>query len=140
LEEVGARVVGTHNHLRGRRRLLSRTVTHAGIKTALGKVQGASVDASVVDFLRPRGVASGPVAPPQFARDVANAFLDAQTKRSDADYDMNKPLSERDARLLRVRVRRVIAAWRNANAAADRDFKQALSLLIVLKGQLRSEA
>jgi hypothetical protein len=52
---------------------------------------------------------------------------------------MNKVLSERDARLLRVRVKRVIAAWRAATSADDRDFKHAVCILFVLKGQLRPE-
>lgn len=139
LEEVGARVVGTHNDLRRRRRILSRSVTHKGIKTTLDKVRGAQVDASVEDFLRPPGVAAGPVAPPSFVQNLANAFADAQAKRHDADYDLNKPLSELDARLLRARARRVIAAWRAANNAADRDFKHTLCVLILLKGQLRAD-
>jgi hypothetical protein len=139
LEEVAVRVVGTHNDLRRRRRILSRTVTHRGIKTTLDKVRGTQVDASIEDFLRSPTAAAGPVAPPPFVRNLANVFADAQAKRHDADYDLNRPLSESDARLLRTRARRVIAAWRAANTAADRDFKRALCVLIVLKGQLRAE-
>jgi hypothetical protein len=139
LDEVGVRVVGSHNDLRRRRRILSRTVTHKGIKTTLDKVRGAHVDASVEDFLRSPGAAPGPLAAPVFVRNLANAFIDAQAKRHDADYDMNKPLSELDARLLRTRARRVIAMWRTANTAADRDFKHALCGLILLKGQLRAD-
>ncbi len=105
----------------------------------LDKVRGAHVDASVEDFLRSPGVAPVPVAPPSFVQNLANAFIDAQAKRHDADYDMNKLLSELDARLLRIRARRVIAAWRAANTAVDRDFKRALCVLILLKGQLRAE-
>ena len=41
---------------------------------------------------------------------------------------------------LRGRVRRVIRAWRNADVKADRDFKHALSILILLRGQLRVES
>jgi hypothetical protein len=67
LEEIGARVVGTYNDLRRRRRILSRTVTHRGVKTTLDKVRGARVDASVEDFLRsPAAAAAGPVPPPPF--------------------------------------------------------------------------
>jgi len=73
-------------------------------------------------------------------RNLANAFADAQAKRQDADYDLNKALSELDARLLHSRVRRVIQLWRASNGAADRDFKNALCVLILMKGQLRSEA
>jgi hypothetical protein len=116
---------------------VGRTLSHAGVKTTLSKVQGSRVDPSIEDFLRVTA-AAGPVSPPPFIRDLANAFIDAQAKRFDADYDLNKSLSERDARLLRSRVRRVIAAWRAANTAADRDFKQALCVLMLLRGQLRA--
>src|SRR5437899_1762568 len=84
LDEVGARVVGTHNDLRRRRRILNRTVTHKGIKTTLDKVRGAQVDASVEDFLRSPGIPPTPVIPPPFARNLANTFIDAQAKRHDA--------------------------------------------------------
>src|SRR3546814_15851381 len=48
LEEVGLSVVGTRGDLRSRRRILARTISHAGIKAALDKVRGSPVDASVV--------------------------------------------------------------------------------------------
>jgi len=112
LDEVGIRLVGTGNDLRRRRRILARTLSHKGIRTALDKVRGSQIDTSVDDFLQSPGGAPGPG--PMFARNLANAFIDAQAKRHDADYDMNKPLSELDARLLRGRVRRVIAGWRGA--------------------------
>lgn len=114
-------------------------MTHNGAKAAFAKVRGNHVDASIEDFLRGRGAAAGRIAPPLFARDLANAFIDAQAKRHDADYDLNKPLSELDARLLRIRATRVIAAWKAANTASDRDFKNTLCILILLKGQLRAE-
>lgn len=100
LDEVATRVVGTHNDLRRRRRILSRTVTHKGAKTALDKARGQRVDPSIEGFLRPPAAPAGPVAPPPFVRNLAHAFSDAQAKRHDADYDLNKPLSELDARLL----------------------------------------
>jgi hypothetical protein len=140
LEEIGDRVVGTHNDLRRRRRILGRVVTHRGTRTTLDKVRGARVDASAVDFLRPPGSPiHDALETPAFVRTLANAFADAQAKRNDADYDLNKPLSEPDARLLNLRSRQAVAAWRAANAARDRDFKNALCLLILLKGQLRPE-
>lgn len=140
LEEVGLRVVGTHNDLRARRRMLSRAISHKGMKTTLDKVRGTNVHDSVQDFLRPTGIpAPAPVPSPQFARNLANAFIDAQTKRHDADYDMNKALSELDARLIRSRVQRVISAWSAAKTPADRDFKHALCILILIKGQLRPD-
>jgi len=139
LEEVATRVVGAHNDLRRRRRILSRTITHKGVKTALDKVRGARADPSIEEFIRPAAAPAAPIAPPRFVRNLANAFSDAQAKRHDADYDLNKPLSELDAQLLRVRASRVIAEWRAAKTPADRDFKHALCLLVLLKGQLRVE-
>ena len=139
LEEAARSLIGSHNDLRRRRRTFTRTFTHLGMKTALEKIRGANVDASVADFLRPSGTNTSPVVASPFARNMAAAFSDAQAKRHDADYDLNKGLSEVDARLLILRVRRAIAAWRAASTAADKDFKNALSMLMVLKGQLRRE-
>lgn len=132
LDELGKKVVGTSNNLRIRRRILARAVTHQGARLALEKIKGPRLDNSVSAFF-------GVPAPP-FAVDLARAFADAQTKRLDADYDLNKPLSEADARLLRLRVRRIIKNWRAATTAADRDFKHALCLLILMKGKLRSDS
>ncbi|MBX3482205.1 hypothetical protein [Phenylobacterium sp.] len=139
LDEVSLRVVGAGNGLRVRRRILARTLAHAGVKTALDKVRGASADVSVADFLRQDGGQAANVAVPAFVQKMAKAFADAQAKRHDADYDLNKSLSEVDARLLHARVGRVIAAWRGATSRADRDFKHALCVLILLKGKLRAD-
>ena len=139
LEEAGLLLIGVRNNLRSRRRIFVRTFTHTGIKVALEKVKGANVDDSVADFLRPLGGAQGPVAPPPFAQRMAAAFFDAQAKRHDADYDLNKALSETDARLLRSRVDRAIVDWRNAKTATDKDFKTALCMLMLLKGKLRGD-
>ncbi|WP_375429437.1 hypothetical protein [uncultured Sphingomonas sp.] len=57
--------------------------------------------------------------------------------REDADYDLNAVLTEADARRLRLRVRRVIRAWRGARSPADRDAKHAVAALVLLKGALR---
>jgi hypothetical protein len=102
-------------------------------------VRGAWIDASAEEFFRPAGVATGKVGAPVFVRNLANAFVDAQAKRHDADYDLNKTLSAVDARLLRLRVRRVIAEWRAANSAEDRDMKHAICIFVLLRGQLRAE-
>ncbi|PXA85856.1 hypothetical protein DMC25_09050 [Caulobacter sp. D4A] len=139
LEEVGLRIVGSHNDLRRRRRILARTISHKGLATTLDKVRGLSVNASIEEFFLLSNAAP-PVASPPFVRELAKAFLDAQAKRHDADYDMNKPLSETDARLLRSRVRSAIKGWRAARSASDKDFKNALCVLILLRGQLRSES
>ncbi len=138
LDEIGQRIVGSHRNLLERRRILARTISHKGLKTALDKVRGSVVDRSVEDFLRPIEAAQGRVVPPPFAKSLADAFDDAQTKRLDADYDMNKALSELDAKILAARIQRCIDAWRTARGDADRDFKHALCILMLLKGQLRS--
>jgi len=139
LEELSTRIAGTGNDLRIRRRILARTVTHKGLRTALDKIRGAQINDSVRGFFQ-IGIAGPPTAAPLFAQNLARAFIDAQTKRESADYDLNEPLSETDARLLRLRVRRAIRTWRAASEPEDRDFKRALSILILLKGQLRQEA
>lgn len=76
---------------------------------------------------------------PRFIRDLANAFSDAYAKRQDADYNLSEAMSEQDARLLRLRVRKVIRGWRAANARTEQEAKKALCILILLKGQLRAE-
>lgn len=139
LEEAGWTLIGSHNDLRRRRRTLGRVFTHKGMKTALEKVRGANVNTSVADLLRPRGSSAAVVAVPKFARDMAAAFSDAQAMRHEADYDLNALLSEQDARLLRARVKRAISGWRAARGAADKDFKHALCMLMLVKGQLRGE-
>jgi hypothetical protein len=140
LLEAGVRLVGSENAVRRRRRTFARSFTHAGMRSALDKVRSADVDPRVADLLRSPGVAAGPVVSPTFARSLAAAFSDAQAKRHDADYDLNETLSEQDARSLIDRVDRAIRNWRAANTAADRDFKSALCMLMLLKGQLRRES
>src|SRR6266699_3301941 len=97
IEEAATRLVGSHNDLLRRRRILIRSFTHKGIKTALNKVKGQNVDPSAVDFFRQPGAGGGPVRSPGFVRSLATAFSDAQAKRHDADYNLNEPLSEADA-------------------------------------------
>jgi hypothetical protein len=139
LDEIGQKIIGTHGNLLARRRILARTISHKGLKTALDKVKGKAVDKSVADFLKPVGPTVSPVAAPDFVRNIANGFVDAQDKRLEADYDLNETLSEEDARVLADRIKRSIDAWRAAAGDADRDFKHALCVLMLLKGQLRSE-
>jgi hypothetical protein len=76
---------------------------------------------------------------PVFVRSMSSAFSDAQAKRHDADYDLNKDISEADARLLISRVQRVVTDWRAANSAVDLDSKHALCMLMLLRGQLRRD-
>ena len=139
IEDVTTRIVGSGNDLRVRRRVLGRTITHASLRKALDKVRGSRINESVRPFFQ-RGIAGPPVAAPVFAQNLARRFIDAHTKRESADYDLNKALSEKDARILQRRVRREIRAWRAANTPADRDSKRAISVLILLKGQLRQDA
>lgn len=139
IEEATAGLIGSSNALRNRRRTAARAFTHAGLRRALSSVAGATVEPSVQGLFRTPNAGAGPVSVPIFAQEMAKAFLDAQAKREDADYDLNKPLSEADARLLRSRVRRAIAGWRAARSVGDRDFKGALCLLCLLKGQARRE-
>src|SRR5262249_22287931 len=113
--------------------------THTGIKTALDKVKGQNIDSTVVDFFRAQGTGAVPIRAPLFAQSLAKLFLDAQGRRHDADYDLNEQLSETDAQLLLARVGRAINDWQSANSAIDRDFKHALCLLMVLRGQLRQQ-
>jgi hypothetical protein len=138
LSEVGSRVVGTGNALRVRRRALARTIPHTGAKTALEKLRGLNADASIADFFASgTGAQQAPV--PRFVREFARVFVDAYAKRQDADYNLNQPFSEADARLLRARVRRAIRGWRAASSAADRDAKSAVCALVLVKGKLRPE-
>ncbi|MEY2927455.1 MAG: hypothetical protein RL367_1932 [Pseudomonadota bacterium] len=138
LEEIGNKTIGSKNELRFKRRVLARSISHKAIKTTMEKLRGNQINSSVKDFFK-NGPDMAPPAVPKFAADLANAFIDAQAKRNDADYDLNKPLSEADAKILWNRVKRVIPQWRAANTAEDRDFKRALCLLIILKGQLRAD-
>ncbi len=139
LDEIGQKIIGAHGDLLARRRILERTISHKSLKTALDKVRGNAVEKSVANFLKPVGAAAGPVAAPAFVRTIANAFVDAQEKRLEADYDPSETLSEEDARVLADRVKAGIDGWRAATSDADRDFKQALCVLMLLKGQLRLE-
>lgn len=132
LEECTARVVGTGAGRLKRRRIVARVFTHKGMRVAMGKVQGAKIDASVSEFFDAE-------APRPFVRTLAEVFLRAQDRRHEADYDLNAALTELDARVLIESVREAVAAWQAAATAADRDFKQALSLLMLLKGRLRSD-
>ena len=138
LDEIGRRIVGTQNGLRVRRRVVARTIGHASIKRTLDKARGGTFDLGILPFIS-SDVNAVPLAVPRFVRNLALAFIDAHAKREDADYNLNEELSAADARLLYLRVRRAIRGWREAKAASDKDMKKAICLLIVLKGQLRTE-
>jgi len=140
LDEVCRRVIGTHNSLSRRRRILARTLSHRGLRRTFDKLRGRAMDASVAEFLAPSSASGAASAAPDFARNLGAVFVDAQSSRHDADYDLNEPLSEKDARDIVVEVRGAIADWRAADRESDRDFKQALSVLALLEGQLRGES
>lgn len=132
IEEVGLQIVGTRNELTTRKRILARSLTHAGMKVAAERVR----EPRIVDgFERYFGVSVAPL----FARDLARTFVDAQSKRHNADYDLNEPVAEAEASALIDRIAVDVASWRGANAIADRDFKQAFCLLLLLRGQLRAD-
>jgi len=139
LEEAAKDLLGTHNDLRRRRRTLARLFSHSGIKKALDKISGSYVDPGVAELLRPRRGSPGAFAAPPFARELGRTFANVQAKRHVSDYDLNTKIGEADARFIIVRVSDVIAAWRAADTAEDRDFKHALSMLMLLKGELRRE-
>jgi hypothetical protein len=52
---------------------------------------------------------------------------------------LNKLLSKRDAERLVTRVERAIDEWCGAKTPADKDFKHALCMLVVLKGSSRKD-
>ena len=139
LEEAARMIVGSTSGLSRRRRVFMRLFTHKGILTAVGKIRGQNVDPSVAEFLRPPSEQDLPFVAPPFARDMALAFQDAQAKRHDADYDLNKALFVDDAELLIERVEAAIAGWREARMDSDKDFKRAFWLLMLMKGQLRRD-
>lgn len=133
LEEFTARTVGTGPDVLKRRRIVSRVFNHRGMKAAFRKVQGPALDTALQDFF------DVPAAPP-FVRRLAETFIRAQEQRHEADYDLNANLSELDARVLIVSVRQVVGAWQHQNSPAERDFKQALALFMLLEGRLRTDA
>ena len=113
--------------------------THSAIKIAMEKVRGSHVESTIDELFRSPDSPSGPLESPVFVQNMARTFLDTQAKRHTADYDLNESLSEADATLLRLRVKRTIADWRTANHPVDRDTKHMLCILMLLKGQLRRE-
>jgi hypothetical protein len=137
VSEATQLLAGTRNNLRWRRNKLAREFSHEGLLTTFGKIRGVSVDKSVEDLLCPPGTSGGLVASPLFAQEFARTFVDVQAKRNEADYDLNKQISYVDAHLLFVRVQLAIQVWEAANRPQDRDFKHALSMLMILKGKLR---
>jgi hypothetical protein len=139
LDEATRAVVGSHHDLRHRRRIFARSFSHSGIKATLAKVSGVTVDASIAALLRQRGVGAAKVVSPRFVMLMSGTFSDVHSQRQDADYDLNEDFDEADARIAIKRVRDAIDAWKAADTQADRHFKNALSMLMLLKGQLRRE-
>ena len=137
LDQAAKSLVGSTNNVSRRRRVLARVFAHTGVNATLEKVRGAQVHDSVSVFMRFGVDAVGPVACPTFVRDMASAFADAHTFRQDADYDRNKPIFAENATQLIERVEQAMFGWSVANTASERDFKHALCMLMLLKGQLR---
>lgn len=138
LDEATIRIVGVKAADARRRRILARMFPHKGLLTTLNKIKTANAANDIADFLKPDN-AVGAFAIPRFARDIAGAFADAQSKRHDADYDRNASLSEDDAKAVIARIRLAIAGWRAANLPSDKDFKHQLSILLLLQGQLKAQ-
>lgn len=130
LDEASQRIVGTTADLLKRRRVTARAFTHTGMRQALERVQKAQVQPTLQAYL-------GVAVPPAFARSMAQTFSRAQDQRHEADYDLNAALSETDALILAAEIETAIADWLDARTDADRDFKSALCLLMLLKGELR---
>lgn len=131
-QECGAKIVGTQAGLLGRRRIFARVLTHGGMKAGFDRIRGVTLHSSVIAYF---GVPASPV----FARDTAKLFIQAQDQRHQADYDLNASLIETEARLLIDRIDDNILAWQRARTVAERDFKHALCLLLIVKGRLRND-
>jgi uncharacterized protein (UPF0332 family) len=132
LEECTNRVVGVGPALLRRRRIAARIISHKGLKRTLSKVGGGAISPDLRDYF-------GIDVAPDFIRDLSKAILQAQDQRLEADYDLNASFSEATARTLIDDVRAAIDGWQAGNDPASRDFKHALSLLLVLQGQLRRD-
>lgn len=112
--------------------MVARLFTHKGMKAAFRKVQGGALEPGLAAYF-------GTAASRPFARTLGEAFVRAQEQRHEADYDLNASLSELDARVLIQSIREAIAAWQAQNLPLDRDFKQGLSLLLLLRGRLKTD-
>lgn len=130
LEEATSKIVGADARLLRRRRATARSFTHTGMRQALERVQKPQIAPALTTFF-------GSAVAPGFARTVAQAFSRAQEQRHEADYDLNAGLSETDALILAAEVEAGIREWQHARTDGDRDFKAALCLLMLLKGELR---
>jgi uncharacterized protein (UPF0332 family) len=137
VENATIGLVGTGNALRTRRRALARSFTHAGLRTTFEKLRGANINASVAHFFVGHGLQVANAPTPAFARQFANVFLDALSKREEADYDRNVDLGEQDAHILTTRVEDAIRGWIQADGPAERDLKNAIYTLLVVRGQLK---
>lgn len=132
LEECSSRIVGVGAGLLRRRRIAARIVSHRSLKRTFSKVGGGAISADLHEYF-------GVEAAPEFVRVLALVTLRAQDQRLEADYDLNAIASEANARVLIDDVEAAISGWQRSNEAADRDFKHALSLLLILQGQLRRD-
>lgn len=132
LDEATCRIVGAGGPYTRRRRTVARAFSHMGMRQALERVQKAAVPPALQAYF---GVAHSPL----FARNMAKAFARAQELRHEADYDLNASLSETDALLLIAGVEAAIAEWQGERGRPERDFKSALCLMMLTKGDLRGK-
>lgn len=138
LDEVAKSEIGTGSGLAVRRRIVMRNLSHKGIKTAFLHVEKRQVKQKLVgDFLA--SATGATVEVPLFVQTMAMTFVYAQAQRHDADYNLNAPFSKAMAISLHERVTAAIDDWCAATSVADKDFKRALCLLLLLEGKLRTE-
>lgn len=137
--ECGWQLIDAHGDTLVRRRILARTLTHAGMRLTFKKVAGHHAAADVSDFLRDAGAAGEPVPVPAFLRTMANVFLEAQDLRQQADYDLRSTFAALDAERLADSVESAIRDWYAANSAQENRLKNSIGVLILLRGKLRSD-
>jgi uncharacterized protein (UPF0332 family) len=129
------RIVGTRNEHAQQRNILARRFEHAALKRVMFEVASPSLKKSSATFL---GVANhlGRAPAPAFARELGAVFADAQSKRHEADYDLNARLTLSDAQALIERARAAIAAWESAADQNDRDFKHLFAIYMLIQGKV----
>lgn len=138
LDEATRRVVGTKPGEAKRRRILARSFPHRGLVNTFKKLKAPNLPEDIEQFLEPLSPEAAFQIPP-YVREFAAVFVDVQSKRHDADYDLNETLSQNDARVVIRRVRSAIHSWQTADTAADRDLKHMLSILLLLQGKLKGQ-
>lgn len=94
---------GSHQ---GLKHLVSRAFEHAEMKNAAKAFAGGTLKDNLADRI-------GSKAVPVDLRQVAQAFLDLQEARHEADYDLSRTFTKRAAEDLVEVARRAFGAWSN---------------------------